>query len=178
MYSGHETLDDAEVVVDDLSQRSEAVRGARCVRNDLLAGVAVGVHAAYEHRGVVLRGGRHNDVFGTGCNVSLGFLLGQEQTGRLYDILGADFVPLQVCGILLGGYADHVAVHDELALLHVIVDRTVETAVYRVVLEHVSHVVYRNEVIDTYNLNVCIVACSAEYQTADTTETVDTNFDL
>ena len=110
--------------------------------------------------------------------MSLGFLLGQEQTGRLYDILGADFVPLQVCGILLGGYADHVAVHDELALLHVIVDRTVETAVYRVVLEHVSHVVYRNEVIDTYNLTVCIVACSAEYQTADTTETVDTYFDL
>ena len=71
-----------------------------------------------------------------------------------------------------------VAVHDELALLHVIVDRTVETAVYRVVLEHVSHVVYRNEVVDTYNLNVCIVACSTEYQTADTTETVDTNFDL
>ena len=60
----------------------------------------------------------------------------------------------------------------------VVVDRTVETAVYRVGLEHVSHVVYRNEVVDTYHLNVCIVARSTEYQTADTTETVDTYFDL
>ena len=178
MYGSHQTFDDAELVVDDLGQRSQAVGRARCVRYDILACVGIGVHAAYEHRGIVFRGGRHNDVFGTGCNVGLGLLLGQEQTGRLYDILGADFVPLQVCGILLGGYADDVAVDDELALLHVVVDRTVETAVYRVVLEHVSHVVYRNEVIDTYNLNVCIVACSAEYQTADTTETVDTYFDL
>jgi len=110
--------------------------------------------------------------------VGLSLLLGEEQTGRLDDVLGAYFVPLQVCGILLGGYADDVAVDDELALLHVVVDRTVETAVYRVVLEHVSHVVYRNEVVDTYHLNVCIVARSTEYQTADTTETVDTYFDL
>lgn len=72
--------------------------------------------------------------------IAIAFVLGEEQTRRLYDVLGTYLVPLQVCGILLGGYADDVAVDDELALLHVVVDRTVETAVYRVVLEHVSHV--------------------------------------
>ena len=35
-----------------------------------------------------------------------------------------------------------------------------------------------SEVVDTYHLNVCIVARSTDYQTADTTETVDTYFDL
>ncbi len=109
--------------------------------------------------------------------MSLSLLLGQEQTGRLDYVLGAHLVPLQVGGILLGGYADSLAVYDQQALLGVEINRAVETAVHRVVLEHVGHVVYGYEVVDTYYLDVLVGAGSAEYQTADTTETVDTNFD-
>ena len=137
-----------------------------------------GVNAAYEHRRSVLRRSRHYHVFGTGCQVSLSLLLGQEQTRRLYDVLGTYLVPLQVCGILLGGDADGVAVDDQLALLHVAADFALELTVHRVILQHVSQVIYRAEVVDTYNLElVSLRASSTENHTADTTEAVDTDFD-
>ena len=72
--------------------------------------------------------------------MSLGLLLGQEQTRRLYYVLGLDLVPLQVRGILLGGYADSGSVNDELAVLDVEINGAVELAVHRVVLQHVGHV--------------------------------------
>ena len=42
MYGSHKTFDDAELVVDDLGQRSQAVGRARCVRYDILACVGIG----------------------------------------------------------------------------------------------------------------------------------------
>ena len=84
----------------------------------------------------------------------------------------------QVRGILLGGHADGVAVHDQLALLDVVVDRALELAVHRVVLEHISQVVHRAEVVDAYDLVlVSLRAGGTENHTADTTESVDTNLD-
>ena len=108
--------------------------------------------------------------------MSLGLLLGEEQTRRLYHVLGVNLVPLQVCGVLLGGYADSLAVYDQLALFHVEIHRTVETAVHRVVLQHVSHVVHGNQVVDAHHFDVVVRASGTEHQTADTTEAVDTDF--
>ena len=48
---GHQTLYDAELVVDNLGQRSQAVGGAGSVRNDLhILGVLVVVYAHNEGR--------------------------------------------------------------------------------------------------------------------------------
>ena len=111
--------------------------------------------------------------------MSLSLLLGEEQTGRLYDVLGLHLVPLQLSGILLGGYADGLAVYDELVLLGAIVDRTVELTVHGVVLEHVSQVIHGAEVVNTYYIVlVSLSASCTEYHTADTSETVDTNLNL
>ena len=111
--------------------------------------------------------------------MSLGLLLGQEQTGRLYYVLGTYLVPLQVCGVLLCGDADGVAVDNQQALLDVSLDGALELAVHRIVLEHVSQVVYRAEVVDADNLIlVGLRAGSTENHTTDTTEAVDTNLNL
>jgi hypothetical protein len=49
---------------------------------------------------------------------------------------------------------------------------------HRVILEHVSQVIYRAEVVDTYDLILVRLRLgSAEDHTADTTEAIDTNFD-
>ena len=45
-----------------------------------------------------------------------------------------------------------------------------------VILEHVSQIVYGAEVVDTYNLDVRTGLSSTEYETADTTETINTYF--
>ena len=177
MNGGHKTLNHTELVVDNLSDRSQAVGGARCVRNDVLTCVGVGVYTANEHRGVVFRRSRHNYIFSTCVDVSLSFLFGQEKTCRLNYILSLNLVPFEVCGVALCGHADSVAVYYEFAVNNL--NGAVEFAVYAIVFEHVSHVLNIDEVVDTNNLKfVCLVASSTEYQTTDTTKAVDTNLNL
>ena len=45
-----------------------------------------------------------------------------------------------------------------------------------VILQHVSHVIYIEEVVDTYNLHVIALLDCAKYETADTAETINTYF--
>lgn len=67
---GHQTLQDSEVVVDDLGQWSQAVGGAGSVRDDLHRGVVrVQVDTDDEHRGISRRG-RDDDLLGTTLQVS------------------------------------------------------------------------------------------------------------
>jgi hypothetical protein len=59
MDGGHETLLDAELVVDALDERGEAVGGARGARHIVgLALVVVLVDAHHDGEGVILGGGR------------------------------------------------------------------------------------------------------------------------
>ncbi len=55
----------------------------------------------------------------------------------------------------------------------------VESTVDGVILQHVCEVVSVEEVVDTDNSNVLgeVFHCSAEDHTADTTETIDTEFE-
>ncbi len=103
-------------------------------------------------------------------------LLGEEQTGGLDDVFSADFIPLEVCGILLSGHADAVAIDHEVTVFHF--DAAVKLAVHRVVLEHVSHVLHVNQVVDADHNDVIPLLGCPENQTADTSETVDTYFNF
>ena len=49
---------------------------------------------------------------------------------------------------------------------------------HRVIFQHVYHVVYIDQVIDSYDFDIVTSHSCAENQTADTTESVDTNFNL
>ena len=106
----HQTFHNAEVLVNHLCQRSQAVGGARCIGDDGLASVFLVVHAHDEHRGVVFGRSGHHNAFGTCFEVSLSEFLGEEQTGGLDYVVGTHFVPFQVGGILFCGDADLVAV--------------------------------------------------------------------
>jgi len=62
---GHETLDDTEVVVDDLGQGGETVGGAAGVGDDLHGWViSVLIDTHHEHGGVG-GGSRHHDLLGS-----------------------------------------------------------------------------------------------------------------
>ena len=175
---GHQAVGDAELVVEDLGDGGQAVGGAGSVGHEgHVAGVLIQVDAADEHGGVILGGSGHNDLLGAGVDVALGLLLGQEQAGGLHHVLSADLAPGDLGGVHLG--VDHhlVAVDGDGAV--VILDGALELTVHGVVLEHVSQVVNRAEVVDTYYIIlVSLGAGCAEYHTADTTETVDTNLNL
>jgi hypothetical protein len=174
---GHQTVCDTELVVQNLSDRSQAVGGARCVRNELCAlNVGLVVNAAYEHGGVVLRRSRHNYVLSASFDVSLSLFLCEEETGRFNNVFSTNFVPLQVSGVAFSGYADLFAVYDEEAVFNVSFDGAIELAVHCVILEHVSQVVNGAAGVDTNNYEFVTLSRSAENETTDTAETVNTYF--
>ncbi len=175
MNGSHQTLNDAELVVQNLGDGSETVGGAGSVRNELLAGVCVLVDTNYEHGSSVLGGSRHNNILGTCLDVSLSLLLSQEQTCGLYNVLSTYSTPVDLLRVAACGNADVLAVYDQLVLLHVSLYGAIETSVHRVVLQHIGHVVYREKVVDCHYFEVIALCAGAEYETADTTESVNTN---
>jgi len=83
MDGGHESLHNAEFVVDDLGEGSKAVGGARGVGDDSVAGIELGVVDAHdEHRGILGRSGDDHQL-GSSAKVSRGSLLGGEDSGGL-----------------------------------------------------------------------------------------------
>ena len=175
MDRGHEALSDAPVVVQDLGQRSQAVGGAGSVGNKVhIAGVLILVDAHDEHRGIVLGGGAHNDLLGAGGEMALRLFLGQEQAGGFDDIFSADLAPGQIFFFALAENSDLAAIDDQ-GMIGV-GNFAVKLAVDRVILEHISHIIRRDEVVDADNFNIGMRKTGAENQTADAAKTIDTNF--
>lgn len=103
---GHQTFDDAEVIVDNFSQRSQAVGGAGSVGNDVLASIFVEVSAFNEHRSVVFRRTSHNHFLRTSGDVFTSSFVSQEQTSCFSDNVNTNFVPFQVSRITFSGNTD------------------------------------------------------------------------
>ena len=93
VHGGHETLDNAELVVDDLGKRRQAVGCARRVAEHLdvrLVGVLVDTDDEHWR---VRRRRRDDHLLGTASQVSAALVNCGEHTGRLDDVLGADLAP-------------------------------------------------------------------------------------
>ena len=174
MNGGHQAVNNAKVIVKSLSHGSKAVSGAGSVRNKLGSlNIRIGVYTADEHRGIVLGGCRHNDIFGSGVNMPLSLFLGKEQTGRFNDVFGADFVPLQVGRVLFSGNADSLAVDNQFAVLDF--NGTLELAVHSVITQHISHIFNINQVVDADDFDVISFLSGTENQAADTAKSVNTD---
>ena len=132
---GHQALLDAELVVDDLGQRREAVRGAGGVGDDVGAVVRGLVHAHDVH-GRVGRGRRDDDLLGARLEVGVRLLEGLEHARGLDDVLGATLLPRDGRGVLLVVELDLLSVDDDAVAL--VADLAVESAVGRVIFQHVG----------------------------------------
>jgi hypothetical protein len=133
---GHETLNDAELVVDDLGEGSQAVGGARSVGDDVGRAVVLVLVDTDDVHGSVGGGSRDDDLLGTALEMGLGLVNGGEDTGGLNDVVSAGLGPLDVGGVTLRVELDGLAVDDEVVAL--VGDLTLEDTVGRVVLEHVD----------------------------------------
>ena len=138
MNGSHQCFNDTELVVQNFSQWSQAVSGARCVRNDILASISLIVNTHYEHWGVVFRRTSQNDFLSTSSDVLTCSFVSQEQTSCFSNNVNVDFVPFQVSRITFCGNTDCFAVNDQVAIFNF--NSAVETTVSRVVLQHVSHI--------------------------------------
>ncbi len=81
-----------------------------------------------------------------------GCLVSKEETCRLNNNVSLNLVPLEVSRIHLSGDTDLLAVHNEVSVLNLYI--AFERSVNRVILEHVSKILWIEKVIDTYNLDV------------------------
>ncbi len=100
-----------------------------------------------------------------------GFLV-QEDARAFHDDLGAHLVPLQVGGVLLGGEPDLLAIDDEVIALNGY--RSLEPAMYGVVLEHVGQIGGFQDVVDADDLQIRkVLHCRSEDHPADTAEAID-----
>ncbi|MPN23907.1 hypothetical protein SDC9_171300 [bioreactor metagenome] len=175
MDGGHQAFDHAEVVIQNLGDRGEAVGGAGSVGDDVhLLGEALVVDAHHEHRSSILARSGHHNLLGAGLKMGFGLVGGKEQTGGFDHIVGADFAPLQHGGILFSGHTDLLAVDDQL-LIGSNFDGALEGAVHGVILQHVGNVIHIEQVVDRNHFHVLATLGGTEDQTADASETIDTN---
>mmetsp|Transcript_13739 Transcript_13739/g.32077 ORF Transcript_13739/g.32077 Transcript_13739/m.32077 type:complete len:391 (-) Transcript_13739:17-1189(-) len=169
---GHEGLLDAELVVDGLDGRREAVGGARGARDRLPGGVVlILVDAHDDSRGVILGRGREDDLLGARLKVRLDRLAGEEGAGRLADVevavLGERDLR-RVAGVREG---DLRAINDERVTVNL--DGAIEAAVDGVVLELVGHVLSIVAAVDELQVSVRVLDHDAGDEAADAAEALD-----
>ena len=111
----HDAALDTEGVIEDFGKRSEAVGGARSVRDDVvLRVVVVAIVDAHDEGAVdVLAGSGDDDLLGAGLKVGLGLLAISEESSGLDDDFGAELLPGQVSGVALGENLDGLAVNGD-----------------------------------------------------------------
>merc|ERR1719462_336519 len=176
MDGAHESLNDSEVVIDDLDQRSQAVGGAGSVADNGHGWVELVVVDSHDEHGGIGAGGRDHNLLGTTLEVKGGLLDGGEHTSGLNNIVGSSRLPWDVGGVPLVEDLDlHVADAQLAALVpHITV---LPHAVGGIILEHVHHVVNINEwVIDGHNVDLATaIEGGTGHQATDTSKSVDSN---
>merc|ERR1711931_498057 len=158
MDGGHETLNDSEVVVDDLGQRSQAVGGAGSVADNGHGWVVLVVVDSHDEHGGIGAGGGDQHPLGTTLEVEPCFL------------------PWDVSGVPL---VEHLNLHVANAQVAILIPHftVLPLSVGGIILEHVHHVVYINEwVIDGHNVDLATsIEGGAGHQAPDTSKSVDSD---
>ena len=174
---GHETLLEAELVVDDLGERGKAVGSARSVGDNVHGGLVLLLVDAHDEHGSIARGGGDDDLLGATGHVLGGTLGGGKDTSGLNDVVGTGRSPLDLGGVHLVEDLDGLAIDGDL-IVTVLGNDAGELTVDGIVLEHVLHVVGGDEgIVDGNDVDHGVVLSGAHDEAADTAETVDANVD-
>src|SRR2546427_2262045 len=154
MDRGEETLLDSELVVQHFRDRSQAVRGAGRVRNDVvLLGIELLlVDPEHDRLVLVLRGRRDDHVFRACVEVRFGLRRVGEESGRLDDDVDFKLLPRELRRIALLQHLDGAAVDDERVRRGRDVARVLP--VIRIVLEEVSVHLRVGEVVQRDDLDL------------------------
>src|SRR5215208_4198054 len=174
MHGGHESLVDADRVIDDLGDGGEAIGGAGGVRHHLvLGGELVVIDAEDDGQVGTLGRGRDQDTFGAGGQMSGSLILGGENSGAFKRYVDTQFLPWKGCRILYGGNLDAGVLDDDavafdLYLIWKAAMDGIEAQQMRVGLDGA-------EIVDCDNLDVLAAGFDdrAQNVSADAAETVD-----
>src|SRR4030042_71659 len=113
---------------------------------------------------------------GAGSDMAHCGFLCKEKACRFNYIFSAYLVPFQVSRILLCSYTNALPVYNKLPISDF--DLSIEFAVHCVIKEHVSYIIYFEEVVDSNYFYIVPLQGSPEGQSADPANTVDTYFNF
>ncbi len=169
----HHSLFDAERLVEDLCDRSEAVRRAGGVRDEpVLRAEGIVVDAHDDHRvDLVLRGDGQHDAPSAGGEVLLELVPRRQHPRRLDDDLHPEVLPRDSRGVPFFRHRD-AASPDRHRML-VGRDVLVEDPHHRVVFEEIGEVGVVVEVVDRDDLDVVPARKNPEDGASDSPEAVD-----
>ena len=175
--SGHETLINTVVVVEDLGDWGEAVGGARSVGNNgHVRGIKVVVDTNDEDWAGILWWGGKNDFLGTSLDVQITFLLSKENTSGLANVISADGSPCNLGWVSLVEDFDEVSV--DLDTTIALLNSSWESSVDRVVLKEIAEVIEAHErIVDGHALGNIFVSeeSGSENKSTDSSESVDSH---
>mmetsp|Transcript_16768 Transcript_16768/g.34365 ORF Transcript_16768/g.34365 Transcript_16768/m.34365 type:complete len:310 (+) Transcript_16768:326-1255(+) len=177
MDSGHQTLLQTKLIIDDLGKGSKAVGGAGRVGHHIHGALILLLVDSHDKHGGITRGSRDDNLLCSSLHVHGSLLSGGENTGGFNDVISTRAAPLDLGGVHFAKDLDILAINGQ-GIITSLLNCTGVLPVDSVVLEHVLHVVDRDErVIDRDNVDHGVVLCSAHDQTTNATEAIDTNVD-
>jgi hypothetical protein len=158
----HETLLQAELVVDDLGQRSETIGGARGVGDNIHGRFVFFLVDSHDEHGSIRRRSRDDNLLGSSLQVRIGRVNGGESTGRLHDVIGTSRSPVNLGGVHFSKDLDWLSIDRDGVGDFIMGDFLRGTAVGGIVLVHVLHVLHRDEgIIDGDNVDIFVSGSSA-----------------
>src|ERR1019366_930717 len=173
---GHGAADDLEVVVDDLGDRGQTIRGAGSVRHDVVLGgiVLLFVHAEHDGEVFVLRRSGDDDFFHGAAQMFPGFVGVGEPAGGLDDDLSSDGVPGQGGGIFFFEDSDGLAVDRN--TVGPGGDFVRQVAEDRVIFEQVGQSLGIGEIVNGDEVEVLVGERGAENIASDASKSIYANF--
>ena len=171
----HPALPDAELLMDDLRERRQAVRRARRVRDDLVRGrIVLFVVDAENERDVRPLGRRRDhDLLGARGEMLGGGAAVGEEPGRLEDDVDAERPSRQLGRVPLRQHFELVAVDRDAVLPGL--DACLEVPEHRIVLEQMRERVRAGEVVHRDEVDVLVAERGPHDVPADAAEPVDSD---
>ncbi len=178
----HDTALNGSIVVKSLSHGSKAVCGAGSSGNDFVLFVkSLFVNAVNDCLEVIACRSGNNDLLSACVNMSLSLILRSIEARALKNYVNADLAPRKILSVFHSIDSNLFAVYGNgvfagLNGVSFFTDLAAVTALSGIVLEKVSEHLGIGKIVDgNYLIALCAEHLS-ERKTADTTETVNSNF--
>src|SRR3990172_5785407 len=177
VHRGHDALLQPELLVQDLDDRSEAVRGAGSVREDVvLRRVVLVVVDTHDEGDVLARGGSGDDDFlGAGGEVLRGVVSLGEQARGLDDDIDPEGLPRKIRRVLLFQDLEALLAGDDGVSLGAYV--LLEVPQDRVVLEKMRRRLGVGHIVRGDDIDLRVMNRRAKHVSSNASESVDPNLD-
>mmetsp|Transcript_21693 Transcript_21693/g.31038 ORF Transcript_21693/g.31038 Transcript_21693/m.31038 type:complete len:201 (+) Transcript_21693:664-1266(+) len=161
--------------MDGLDHRGKSVGGTGSTGDEVLRSIVfLGVNTHNNSLGVILGGGRVDNLLGTSVNDGLGLLLGEEDSGGLADVVSSEGAPANLLRVTAAGSLDLLSVKNKEVSINL--DSSLGDSVDGIVLVLVGHVISGGRSgVDGTELDVIIFHHDTGHKTSNTSESVNSH---